>query len=160
MVAVGRLEGLTPEQQRSWTAFMHMQELLRARLEQRLLAHAGLSNADYTVLAVLAAAPGRRMRLADLGSTLGWERSRLHHQVTRMCERGLLERGPMPDAPDGRAVQAVLTEEGLQAIRRAARPHARDVRELVVDVLTDEQLEQLGGISAAILAALGAGEGD
>lgn len=152
------MPGLTPEQYRSWTTFMHMQEVLRARIEQRLIAHSGLSNADYTVLAVLAGAPKRRMRLADLGATLGWERSRLHHQLTRMSRRGLVERGPMSDADDSRAVQAVLTDAGLAAIRAASRRHARDVRELVVDVLGDDQLEQLGAVSATLLTSLQARE--
>jgi DNA-binding MarR family transcriptional regulator len=158
MTARRGLEGLTPEQQRSWNAFMEMQEVLRSRIEQRLLAHSGLSNADYTVLVVLAAAPGRRMRLVDLGATLGWERSRLYHQLTRMCRRGLVQRGPMPDAQHARAIQAVLTDDGMAAIRQACRHHARDVRELVVDVLDDRQLEALGEASSALLAALRAPE--
>ena len=137
---------------------MEMQELLRARLEQRLTAHSGLSNADYTVLAVLASAPGRRLRLVDLGRRLGWERSRLHHQLTRMSRRGLVERGPMPDAEYGRAIQAVLTDQGLSAIRKASRRHARDVRELVIDVLDDHQLKQHGDASAVLLTALRAHE--
>jgi DNA-binding MarR family transcriptional regulator len=98
------------------------------------------------------------MRLVDLGATLGWQRSRLHHQPTRMCKRGLVERGPMPDAADGRAIQAVLTDHGLAAIRKASRHLARDVRELVVDALDDDQLAQLGEVSAALLAALRAQE--
>jgi DNA-binding MarR family transcriptional regulator len=145
---------LTPEQQRNWTTFMRMQELLRSEIEQRLLAHSGLSFADYTVLTVLAGAPQHRMRQADLGAALGWERSRLHHQLTRMCKRGLAEREPMPDAEDGRAVQARLTEQGVAAIREARRRHLRDVRELVIDVLDDRQLNELGDISWALLTAL------
>ena len=148
------LPGLTAQQQRNWTTFMLMQELLRSRIEQRLLAHSGLSHADYTVLAVLASTPEHRMRLSELGSTLGWERSRLHHQLSRMCKRGLVERGPMPDAEDGRAAQAVMTTEGLAAIRSASRKHARDVRTLVIDVLDDEQLDQLGEASAVLLSSL------
>jgi DNA-binding MarR family transcriptional regulator len=154
MPASGRLPGLSAEQYRSWSTFMEMQELLRSRLEQRLTEHSGLSNADYTVLVVLASAPRRRLRLVDLGNRLGWERSRLHHQLTRMSRRGLVERGPMPDAADSRAIQAVLTDRGLLAIREASRRHARDVRELVIDVLDDEQLKELGDASAALLAAL------
>jgi DNA-binding MarR family transcriptional regulator len=153
-----RLPGLTPEQHQSWSTFMEMQELLRSRIEQRLTEHSGLSKADYTVLVVLAAAPGRRLRLVDLGARLGWERSRLHHQLTRMCKRGLVERGPMPDAADSRAIQAVITEKGLSAIRKASRRHARDVRELVIDVLDDKQLKALGDASAVLLAALRAHE--
>ena len=137
---------------------MEMQEVLRSRLEQRLTEHSGLSNADYTVLAVLASAAGRRLRLVDLGTQLGWERSRLHHQLTRMSRRGLVERGPIPDAADRRAIQAVLTDRGLSVIREASRRHARDVRELVIDVLDDEQLKELGDASAVLLAALRAQE--
>ena len=59
------------------------------------MSRSGLSNADYTVLAVLSEAPERRMRPFDLSRTLGWEKSRLHHQLTRMCSRGLVER-PRP----------------------------------------------------------------
>jgi DNA-binding MarR family transcriptional regulator len=158
MSAKGSLPGLTAEQYRNWSTFMEMQELLRSRLEQRLSAHSGLSNADYTVLVVLASAPGRRLRLVDLGTRLGWERSRLHHQLTRMTRRGLVERAPMLDAGDSRAIQAVLTDQGLSAIRKASRRHARDVRELVIDVLDDEQLKQLGDASEVVLTALRAHE--
>jgi DNA-binding MarR family transcriptional regulator len=71
-----------------------------------------------------------------------------------MRKRGLVERGPIPDAANDRAIQAALTEQGLSALRKAARQHGRDVRELVVDVLDDWQLEQLGETSDALLRQL------
>ena len=126
---------------------------MRARLEQGLVSRSGLSNADYTVLAVLSEAPQRRMRPFDLSRTLGWERSRLHHQLTRMCSRGLVER-PDPDSGNARAVQVTLTPAGLAAIVAAAPEHVRDVLLLVLDALTDEQVTQLGEISRAIIAKL------
>ena len=147
-------KSLTADEQRSWTAFMQMQEVLRSRIEQRLLAHSHLSHAEYTILAVLASASEQRMRLTELGASVGWERSRLHHQLTRMCKRGLVDRGPMRDAEDGRASEARLTERGAKAIREAWPHHLLDVRELVIDVLDHEQLRQLGQISSVILAAL------
>ena len=137
---------------------MQMQEVLRSRIEQRLIAHSNLSHADYTVLIVLARAPEHRMRQAELGTTVGWERSRLHHQLTRMSKRGLVERAPMHDAADGRAIEARLTKEGLSAIRAARRRHLDDIHEMVIDVLDNKQLRQLGEVSSAILASLGASE--
>jgi hypothetical protein len=124
-----------------------MQELLRSRLEQGLVSRSGLSNADYTVLAVLSEAPERRMRPFDLSRTLGWEKSRLHHQVRV---------GPSFDeaaAAHPGQLQIVLTRDGLAAIVAAAPEHVRDVR-LLLDALTDEQLAQLGEISRAIIARL------
>jgi hypothetical protein len=44
----------------------------------------------------------------------------------------------MPNAEDGRAIQAVLADHGLTAIRQASRHHTRDVRALVVEVLDDD----------------------
>jgi DNA-binding MarR family transcriptional regulator len=143
---------LSPGEQVDWQAFIQMQELLRSRLEQALMSRSGLSNADYTVLAVLSEAPEHRMRPFDLSRGLGWEKSRLHHQLTRMCDRGLVERRPDPGSGNARAVQVVLTPHGLAAIRAAAPGHVRDVRRLALDALTDEQLAQLGDISRAVIA--------
>jgi hypothetical protein len=44
--------------------------------------------------------------------------------------------------------------EAVSAIREAARRHARDVRELVIEVLDDQQLKQLGDASTVLLTAL------
>ena len=145
---------LSPQEQADWQAFIQMQELLRSRLEQGLLSRSGLSNADFTVLAVLSEAPERRMRPFDLSRALGWEKSRLHHQLTRMCSRGLVERRPDPGSGNARAVQVVLTRAGLAAITAAAPGHVRDVRLLALDALSEEQLAQLGEISRAIIATL------
>jgi DNA-binding MarR family transcriptional regulator len=72
-----------------------------------------------------------------------------------MCKRGLVERGPMPGAEDGRAIEARLSEQGLTAIRKARRHHLVDVRELVIDVLDDHQLRELGDVSSVLLTAFG-----
>lgn len=145
---------LSPREQADWQAFMQMQELLRSRLEHGLISRSGLSNADYTVLAVLSQSPERRMRPFDLSRTLGWEKSRLHHQLTRMCSRNLVERRPDPDSGNARAVQVVLTPEGLAAIGAAAPEHVSDVRRLVLDALTDEQFTQLGELSRELITRL------
>jgi DNA-binding MarR family transcriptional regulator len=131
---------------------MQMQELLSSRLEQQLQASSGLSNADYTVLVVLSEAKGRRCRVFELGRLIGWEKSRLHHQLTRMSERGLVRREADPDAP--RASYAVLTDAGLTAITEAAPGHGREVQRLFFDRLTDRQVAQLTVISRRVLEGL------
>lgn len=134
----------------AWRTFFHMQEVLRGRVEQQLQADSGLSNADYTVLVALSEAPGGRVRAFELGRALGWEKSRLHHQLTRMTKRGLVER----EAGPARATYATITPVGLSALTSAVPRHAEEVRRLVLDRLTPEQITQLGEISATILAGL------
>lgn len=144
------LHGLTEREYRAWRTSFRMLELLRLRLEQQLQASNGLSNADYTVLALLAEAPGRKMRLYELGRVSGWEKSRLHHQLTRMSKRGLVTR----ERHGSRGICAVLTEEGLATLRRTAPRHAEEVRHLFIDRLTPEELDQFADLAAKLLEGL------
>ena len=142
--------GLDERQLRAWQTFFQMQEHLRSRIEQQLQASSGLSLADYSVLSVLSGAPGGRLRAYCLSATLGWEKSRLHHQLTRMCRRGLAER----HAGESRASYVQITPQGLTTLQQAAPQHSRHVRRLVIDRLRPDQLDQLAEISAAILGPL------
>ncbi len=142
--------GLTEHELRAWRVSFEMVELLRTRIEQQLQASSGLSNADYTVLAVLSEAPGGRMRLYELGRVAGWEKSRLHHQLTRMSRRDLVLR----ERCGSRGMDAVITERGLAALEEAVPSHAQEVRRLFVDRLTPEELNRFADIAATILDGL------
>lgn len=137
-------------EQTAWRAFHELQEVLRGRLEQQLQADSGLSHADYTVLAVLSEADGHRLRAVELGQRLAWEKSRLHHQLTRMGKRNLVRRS----SGEGRAVYVTITSAGLSALETAVPLHREHVRRLVVDRISPEQLDELGAISRTLLDGL------
>jgi DNA-binding MarR family transcriptional regulator len=147
---VKRPSDLSDAELHAWMTFFQMQEVLRGRIEQQLQGCSGLSIADYSVLAVLSGAPGGRLRAFHLGATMGWEKSRLHHQLTRMAKRGLIER----QAGDGRATYVALTPKGRETLTVAAPRHSGHVRELFIDCLTPQQVGQLADISATVLANL------
>ena len=138
---------LSEREMSAWRTFYEMQEVLRGRLEQQLQDDSGLSNADYTVLVALSEATDGRQRVYELGRRLGWEKSRLHHQLTRMCRRGLVER----HSGDGRASYVAITVAGLAALKAAVPRHTQEVRRLVLDRLTPQQVDQLTEISRKIL---------
>lgn len=140
-------DGLTERELRAWRTSLEMLELLRTRIEQQLQASSGLSNADYTVLALLSEAPEGRMSVYQLGRVAGWEKSRMHHQLTRMGNRGLVTR----ERCGSRRMDAVITTKGLAVIEEAAPSHAREVRRLFVSCLTPEELAQFGGIAGKVL---------
>jgi DNA-binding MarR family transcriptional regulator len=137
-------------EQTAWRAFYELQEVLRGRIEQHLQADSGLSHADYTVLAVLSEADSHRLRAIELGQRLGWEKSRLHHQLTRMCKRGLVRRS----SGEGRAVNVTITSAGLSALEAAIPFHRQHVRHLVLERISPEQLDELGAISRTLLDGL------
>jgi len=127
-----------------------MAERLRLRIEQQLQTTSSLSNADYTVLALLSEAPEGRLRVYQLGRTAGWEKSRLHHQLTRMCTRGLVAR----ERTGSRGIEAVITSKGMEALRGALPGHTAEVRRSLIDALSAQQLAQLEQIAGAVLAHL------
>lgn len=141
---------LTKREMNVWHPFIQLTEILRSRLEQQLQADSGLSVADYAVLSQLTEAPEGRMRPYELSRALGWDKSRLHHQLTRMSKRGLVVR----ETFGSRGIIVAVTTDGWRTIENAAPAHARHVREMFVDRLTPTQLDELGVISQILLDKL------
>ncbi|BCI83375.1 hypothetical protein MTY66_50000 [Mycolicibacterium sp. TY66] len=135
---------LTPKQQRAWVAYMRVQLRMNYEINRQLQADSGLSLADYDVLVALSDNDAG-MRVSDLAAQIGWERSRLSHQLRRMEERGLTER--RPSVEDGRTSNVVLTANGRRAITEAAPGHVDLVRALFFDPLPDNLL---GPFTAAL----------
>ena len=80
---------LSPSQKRARVAYMRVQLRMNHEINRQLQRDSGLSLADYHVLNALSNAPDRKLQITDLAALIGWERSRLSHQVRRLCERGL-----------------------------------------------------------------------
>ncbi|OBF58908.1 MarR family transcriptional regulator [Mycobacterium sp. 852002-53434_SCH5985345] len=132
---------LTPRQQRAWVAYMRVQLRMNYEMNRQLQAESGLSLADYDVLVALSGDREEAMRVSDLAARIGWERSRLSHQLRRMEERGLTER--RPSAEDGRTSHVVLTQNGWHALVDAAPGHVNLVRSLFFDPLPENLLAPL-----------------
>jgi DNA-binding MarR family transcriptional regulator len=135
----------------AWKNMSLMQLQLFALLGRELAAD-GLSYQDYVVLAGLSDAPDGRIRLTELGRQLGWEKSRVSHHVTRMEQRGLVERAKCPT--DQRGWFVALTDDGRDAIAAAAPGHVAVVRRQFIDLLTPNQLKTLDTISRTVLEYL------
>lgn len=147
----------TTEELRIWRDFVETTERLRSHLASRLQGDSGLSPGDYAVLLALREADGHRLRSSELAVAIGWERSRLSHHLGRMERRGLIRR--VECATDNRGAEAVLTDDGARAFRRATLPHLGAVREMFVDALTPEQMAAAQDIATALRARLEAATG-
>ena len=141
---------------RAWQSFVDAHYRLEFHLTRRLQ-ESGLSGADYEVLAVLSALDGDRMSARELCNALGWEKSRLSHQVRRMQSDGLISREPNPG--DARSTIVCLLPAGRAAIENAAPGHVQDVRRNFVDLFTPAELEALTALNQRVLDHL-AKDGD
>ncbi|BBY22877.1 MarR family winged helix-turn-helix transcriptional regulator [Mycobacterium stomatepiae] len=147
---------LNSREDHAWRAFMHAHHQLEVHLN-RGLQGSGLSGADYEILAVLSGHDGDRMPARDLCNTLGWEKSRVSHQVRRMQEDGLICREPNPD--DARSTMVCLLPAGRAAIEKAAPGHVADVRRNFIDLFTPAELDTLASLNERVLRHL-ADDGD
>lgn len=135
-----------------WRKFYAMRRQLDRALEDQLQRDAGISAPDYEILLSLFESPQRRLRSRDLSERIGWEKSRISHQVTRMESRGLVERSECED--DLRGTWIGLTSDGRRAVLGAMRKHTSTIRELFFDVLTDDEKAALGSASDRVLEAI------
>jgi len=145
---------LSEPEQRAWRGLLQMTTRLEAELNRGLQEVSRLSLADYDVLVPLSEAPQGRLRAFELASALGWQRSRLSHQLARMERRGLLAREDCPT--DRRGAFVVLTDQGRIAIEQAAPAHVDAVRRLVFEGLSDEQVTSLQAFTDSVLSRLDA----
>jgi DNA-binding MarR family transcriptional regulator len=148
---------LTEEEQRAWRGLLRMTSQLNARANRLLQEEYGISLADYEVLVALSEAPEGRLRVFEVADALAWEQSRVSHQLARMQRRGLITREGC--ATDARGAFAVLTTVGRGAIERAAPAHVEQVRQLVFDELSHEQVSALTEITTRVLDRLAATAG-
>lgn len=120
-----------------WHAFKRASEAVRAQVAAEITRSTGLSDADFGIVTRLGDAGGR-MRQNELAALMGWHRSRLSHQLSRMAERDLVRR---LDADGGVTVE--ITAIGRAAAEQARPVHAAAVRDNLINVIPAEQREWL-----------------
>lgn len=150
---------LSDDELRVWRDYVAMTGRLQAAMNRQLQRDHGLSLADYDVLVALddrareeREQDGPGCRISELGERLGWEQSRLSHQLSRMRTRGLLTRLRADD--DRRAATVELTDAGRAALEAAAPGHAELVRRLVFDGVGPAEQRALGRWTARVLERL------
>ena len=143
---------LDEREERAWRALQFMHMRLTGRLAADVAATSDLSYPDYLVLVALGDRPGGRARLFELAEVLGWEKSRVSHQVARMSGRGLVEKEACDE--DRRGAIVVATEKGRQAIETAAPHHVAAVRRLFIDRVSSTELDAITSAAEKVLAGL------
>ena len=141
---------LSAGEQHTWRNAIEAWQWLLAAVDAQLQRDSGMPLAYYEILVRLSEAPDRSLRMTQLAEASSSSKSRVSHAVARLEERGWVRRMDCPT--DRRGQIAVLTDQGFAALSAAAPGHVEQVRQVLFDALSDEQLRQLDGISAAILA--------
>jgi len=137
------IKPLSPQELRVWHAFRLMHEDVLARVGRDIAHATGLSGSEFGVLSRLAGPGKGEMRQQALAEMLAWDKSRLSHQLTRMCERSLIERRRV----DGKTVMIALAPLGREKLESARPIHAASVRRNLLSRLTQQQTDTIVRIS-------------
>lgn len=132
---------LSPEELAAWRGFLRVQSSLFRRLDAELSAAHDLPLRSYEVLLLLADAPRRRLRMADLSRSVLLSASGMTRLVDRLQREGLVGRERCPE--DGRGYFAVLTDEGDRRLQQARATHLAGVRRLFLERLDGDDLTRL-----------------
>src|SRR5712691_1545837 len=137
-----------------WSAWLHLLAtftLLPAAIDSQLQREAGMSHFEFGVMAALSRQPGRRLQLKDLAVVANGSLSRLSHVISRLERQGWVRR---VSGAKGRATNAELTDKGYRKLMEAGPIHFAEVRRLVFDVLTPEEVNELRRVTSRINAGL------
>ncbi|CAB4682942.1 unannotated protein [freshwater metagenome] len=133
---------------KAWRAFHKIGTSLLPHLGRQITNHSGISGAEYVVLVALSELPAPSVNLNRLATGLGWEISRMSHQVSRMEDAGLVKK--TKNLEDSRCFDVSITVKGRKIAEVAIPLQSREINHCFSEVLTQTQMKSLIEISEAI----------
>jgi DNA-binding MarR family transcriptional regulator len=134
----------------AWAALLRVHAAVVPKIE-RAMVGTGLPLAWYDVLLVLNAAPGRRLRMTELGAQAVLSRERVSRVVTELETAGLVIRERNPD--DKRSWFATITPEGRRLLRKAAPTYLTAIEHFYARHLTDGDVQNVTSALRKVLDA-------
>ena len=126
-LSMARLGGPRIEESRlaSWRALLNARARVIQRIERDLRSEGLPPLGWYDVLWALYRSPGRRLRINELADQVVLSRTGMVRLVDRIEAAGLLRREPVPE--DRRGAYAVITDEGVEMLRKIWPVYARGI---------------------------------
>lgn len=134
-------ERLSEQNLAAWRNFLKAHAVVVDRIDHDLLTAERLPLSSYDVLIELYEAPERRLRMHELAQRIVLSRSGLTRLVDRLEAEGLLRRDR--SATDRRGAYAVITEQGIEALRRAWPVYAQGIVRYFAQWLSPEEAQVL-----------------
>lgn len=133
---------------KAWRAFHKIGTSLLPHLGRQITNHSGISGAEYVVLVALSELPAASINLNRLATSLGWEISRMSHQISRMDEAGLVKKAK--NLEDSRCFDVSITAKGRKIAEAAIPLQSQEINHCFSEVLTQAQMKSLIEISEGI----------
>ena len=133
---------------KAWRAFHKIGTRLLPHLSRQITSHSGISGAEYVVLVALSELSEPSINLNRLARGLGWEISRMSHQISRMESTGLVKK--VKNSEDARSLYVSITTKGRRITDSAIPLQSKEINHCFSEVLTQDQKRTLIEISEVI----------
>ena len=133
---------------RAWRAFHKIGTSLLPHLGRQITNHSGITGAEYVVLVSLFELTAPTVNLNRLAQGLGWEISRMSHQISRMEENGLVKK--TKNVSDSRCFDVSITSKGRRIAEMAIPLQSKEINHCFSNILTRQQMLTLIEISEVI----------
>ena len=141
-------KGMKELDSKAWRAFHKIGTSLLPHLGRQITSHSGITGAEYVVLVAIFELTSPCVSLNRLAQGLGWEISRMSHQISRMEEEGLVKKTKSP--LDSRSFDLTITAKGRKIAEAAIPLQSKEINHCFSQVLTQAQMKTLIEISTAI----------
>jgi DNA-binding MarR family transcriptional regulator len=134
---------LTPQavELAAFARLMRAHTVLRRELETEVLSPRGLTINDFEALLHISRSEDNRLRRVDLVELLMLTPSGVTRLLDGLQDGGLVENVQCED--DARVTWARLTQDGIETVQCVGASHAKRLRELFHEALSDGEVEQL-----------------
>ncbi|GAA3641210.1 MarR family transcriptional regulator [Microbacterium awajiense] len=132
---------MSPEEKALMQALARVINVVPRALDADLRRDQDLPLTEYFALAYLAETDGHRARMNELAARLWMTISGATRTVIRLEQLGFVARER--SATDGRGADVVLTDKGLERLRRAWPSHLQSARRRVLDHLDEDEVRIL-----------------
>jgi DNA-binding MarR family transcriptional regulator len=125
----------------AFARLMRAHTVLRRELETEVLSPRGLTINDFEALLHISRSEDNRLRRVDLVELLMLTPSGVTRLLDGLQDGGLVENVQCED--DARVTWARLTQDGIETVQCVGASHAKRLRELFHEALSDGEVEQL-----------------
>lgn len=133
---------------RLWACHMKLPNVLDTQLKR----DAGVTYFEFQALLKIGESPNNSRRMTELSEATSMSLSHLSRVVTRLERKGLVAR--IPDPNDGRSTFAALTPAGERTVDAGLPGHLAEMRRILFDNLSEQEVEVMSGVLARITNAL------
>ena len=132
----------------AWVNLLRAHAVTTRQFNAELLAAHGLTINDFDVLAQLARAPEKALKRVDLSERVLLTPSGITRLLKGLEDAGYVSNRPC--AEDARVTYAVLTPAGEKKLAQARKTHVADVREVLSELFTEDELAALAELLGRI----------